>query len=187
MLGYAMHKTFYLIGIDPGNNTGLALFEIYTDTFEIKNISTSVVVLNTLVHTEEELLMNRNIILGNLCVRLAETYDPNIMAMEAAFLNSRFPKAVMQLSQYTSTVEQAFYCYNKFIKLFKYPPKYVKKAIGAGGNADKDGMTVAVANISELSSKIDLSRVTEHEIDALAIGYITIQTIRLNPHILIGY
>ncbi|MDQ6990800.1 MAG: crossover junction endodeoxyribonuclease RuvC [Mariprofundaceae bacterium] len=180
-------STFYLIGIDPGNNTGIAIYELDCNTKAVISIVTHTVVLDNLVTNRNEVLLNRNAILSSVCKKLSSTYTPIVLAMESAFLNSRFPKAVMQLSQYTSTVEQAFYGINSFIKIHRYPPKYIKKYIGAGGNADKDAMTLAVKALPEISARIDLDRVTEHEIDALAAGYIAVSYVRQYPHTLIEY
>jgi len=182
-----MRDLFNLVAIDPGNNVGIAIYTLSSVDLTIHNIETLTVVLNAQTNGLIDLGMERNLILEEVCSRLSTMYSPNVVAMETAFLNSRFPKAVMQLSQYTSTVERTFYKHNNFIKLYRYPPKYIKKYIGAGGAADKNDMTAAVSSISELSGKIDFNRVTEHEVDALAVGYITIEHLRTYPHELFCY
>ena len=182
-----MYSTFYIIGIDPGNNTGVAIFELDSITLEIISITTSVVVLNNFIIDDDNVMLYRCGFLKNVCTSIYNTYKPKVLSMEAAFMNQRFPKAVMQLSQYTSTVEQTFHACDNFIKIFKYPPKFIKKEIGGGGSADKNAMLIAVNNIPEISSLVDLNRTTEHEVDALAIGYITIAMIRQNPHVLISF
>jgi len=182
-----MEYNFYLLGIDPGNNTGIAIFEISALTLCIVNITTATVVLNDIASPNLPLGLGRNVMLNKVCDRLACEYQPNVVAMEAAFLNVRFPKAVMQLSQYVSTIENTFYNNNNFVKLYKHPPKYVKKYIGGGGNADKDAMLLAVKAIPEVFENINLDRVTEHEVDAIAIGYVTLAMLRQYPHLLISY
>ena len=71
--------------------------------------------------------------------------------------------------------------HNRFIKIYKYPPKLIKYHIGAKGNADKDMMLAKVATIPEITKFINPYTVSEHEIDSLAIGYITIDFIRKDP------
>jgi len=182
-----MLDTFKLVAIDPGNNVGVAVYTISSIDMAVLAIESFTIVLSKQVTGLIDMSMERNIILESACAKLSAIYNPNVVAMETAFLNSRFPKAVMQLSQYTSTVERTFYKYNNFLKLYRYPPKYIKKYIGAGGNADKNDMTVAVSNIPEISNMVDFNRVTEHEIDAIAVGYITVAHLRQYPHELLCY
>jgi len=180
------YNNFYIIGIDPGNNTGISIFELSSIDMSILSISTYTVILNNMI-VGMDILLERNLALNKICSCLYDMYIPKAVAVEAAFLNSRFPKAVMQLSQYTSTIDQAFYNKDNFIKILRYPPKYIKKCIGGGGNADKDGMLRAVKNIPELLNNVNLDRLTEHEIDALAIGYVSITELRRSPHILMSF
>jgi len=182
-----VRDTFFIVSMDPGSNTGVAVFELDAVTLDIVSISTMVIVLNNLIGKVDSVSIARINALHNICTDIANVYKPKVVGYETAFLNSRFPKAVVQLSQYTSVMEQAFNNADSFTKLYGYPPKLVKKLIGGGGNADKDGMLVAVNKIPELSSKLLLNRLTEHEIDAIAVGYITVQAVRTIPHILISY
>jgi len=181
-----MSDIFYVVGIDPGSNTGVAIAGLSAVDLSIRSLESFTLKL-TDVDNVDNIMLNRVQYLQKVCKLLANRYNPNAIGVEAAFLNSRFPKAVMQLSQYTMAIEQTFYSHDSFVKIFRYPPKYVKKYIGAGGNADKDDMTRAVFNIAELSNKIDLNVLTEHEIDAMAILYITVDNIRRQPHLLITF
>lgn len=180
-------EVFNLVAVDPGSNTGVAIYSLDPVTLSIVSVDTFTYALNNYVSEHIDIGLERNQLLGGMCSRVSELYRPNVLAMESAFLNSRFPKAVMQLSQYTSTVEQTFYRMNNFIKIYRYPPKYIKRYIGAGGNADKDDMTAAVMKIPELSDKLVFNGLTEHEIDAVAVGYITVTYLRRYPHLLISY
>jgi len=182
-----MLTTFRLIGIDPGSNSGVAIYHIDPVDMSIVHIETVTYALNNIAPMADDFQLSRVMTLGNLCDRLQEHYQPVMVALEAAFMNSRFPKAVMQLSQYTSAVERSFMTKDPFIKLVKMAPKYIKRYIGGGGNANKDDMTAAVSVIKEVSDKVDLSALTEHEVDALAIGYVALTQIREHPHILISY
>jgi len=182
-----MLTTFRLIGIDPGSNTGVAIYHVDAMSMDIVKVETVTYSLNNIAPLADDFQLSRVMALAGLCGRLQEYYSPIMVALEAAFMNSRFPKAVMQLSQYTSVVEQSFISRDPFVKLVKMAPKYIKKYIGGGGNANKDGMTIAVSNIKEISDKVDLNALTEHEIDALAIGYVALTHVRQYPHVLISY
>jgi len=175
-------SNYTIIGIDPGSNTGVSIYTLDANTNAIVNIETSLYVLGN--YCEENTLFNRVNILNKICNSLYDNYMPVAVGMETAFLNSRFPKAVMQLSQYIAITEYSFYTKHPFIKIYNYPPKLIKMCIGAGGNAKKDDMTLAVKNIPEIANNINIDSLSEHEIDALAIGYLLIKDIRTFPHIL---
>ncbi|MGE3593076.1 MAG: hypothetical protein AB7G52_11385, partial [Arcobacter sp.] len=98
--------------------------------------------------------------------------------------NSRFPKAVMQLSQYTAIIEMSINSINSFIKIFKYAPRYIISNVGAGGNANKEDMLSNILTIGELMVHIDVKNMSEHEIDAVAIAYTTLKEIRTYPMIM---
>jgi len=178
-------QVFNIIGIDPGNNTGIAIYTL-NDKLEIVNVSTHTIKLSDVVSHEEYTLLTRVAYLSSVVEHLSVTYNPLAVVLESAFLNMRFPKAVIQLSQYTAALEQGFYKNNSFIKILRYPPKYIKKHIGATGKADKDDMLTAVSNIPEISRYLTTG-ITEHAVDAMAIGYVGIDYFRSYPHKLYTY
>jgi len=180
-------SNFNIIAIDPGNNLGVAILTISTMEYNITNVNTFTVVLDQYVRGIGPSALERNTFLTRVCGELYKTYKPTMVVMEAAFMNPRFPLAVMQLSQYTSTISQTFYNMNPFTKIKSYPPKYIKKYAGGGGKANKLDMLTAVSSIPELSKHIILNRLTEHEIDAVAIGYVALVNLRLHPHELICF
>ena len=178
-----------VIGIDPGNNMGVSVFKLDGYTMEILNIETLFIDLNRCIDVTNivsDRMTDRIMVINNFCTELHNIYKPSVIAVEAAFLNNRFPRAVMQLSQYIAAIEISFKVSNPLLNFLRYPPKYVKRMIGAGGNAKKDDMTTAIENIPEINDLVDTSLLTEHEIDALAIGYIGVQQIREAPYILYG-
>lgn len=175
-------ETINILAIDPGGNTGVSIYTIDVITIEIINIETFFIDLDYYDKDNGyEKLKNKLLGLGNSIRHLIDTYNPHILAIEDTFVNYRFPKSAIYLSQYIATIELTVMKYNKFIKIFKYPPKFIKYYIGAKGNADKDMMLTRVALIPEITKFIDPHLVTEHEIDSLAIGYITINFIRQDP------
>lgn len=176
---------FKIVSIDPGNNIGISIYTIDSLDYSVKSITTHTVVLDIHVEKGPNQLTSRVYYLNRYFSELLEYHRPLVIVEEAAFLNNRFPKAVMQLSQYIAAVDIAIYEYSLNAKVFRYPPKYIKRFIGAGGNADKDDMLKAVKKIPEINGNVDLEAITEHEIDALSIGYVFIQELRLHPELLI--
>lgn len=179
------NNLFNIVSIDPGNNIGIAIYTIDSTDYSVHSIKTHTVVLDLHVEKGPNQLTTRIHYLNKYFSELLEFHNPLVVVEEAAFLNNRFPKAVMQLSQYIAAVDIAIRNYSTTTKVFRYPPKYIKRFIGAGGNADKNDMLKAVKKIKDISKFISLDQVTEHEIDALSIGYVLIQEIRLHPEMLI--
>jgi Holliday junction resolvasome RuvABC endonuclease subunit len=175
-------NTFKLIAIDPGNNIGISIYTLKNITFEIVDIQTFTIILeNRIPDYVFDKMFYKLQILNSVVMDLAAIHRPLAVGIELPFLNSRFPKAVMQLSQYVSVIEAAFYNVDPFIKFFKYPPKYIK-AVGSGkGNADKNDMLKAVNNNNELNIHVNPNLLSEHEVDAILIGYTAILEIRQFP------
>lgn len=178
-----MIETFNLIGIDPGNNLGISVFNLDTE-LNIKNITTHYIFLEDFPSSlSYDKKLARLLYLQQLPFRLVNLYNPVAVGIETAFMNSRFPQAVMALSQYVSTIEINFIAANNFIKFFKYPPKYIKKFIDTG-DANKKDMLSGIKKIKEITNVFDPTGRTEHEIDATAIAYVTLQEIRKYPLVL---
>jgi len=174
--------TINILAIDPGGNTGVSIFTINVVTIEIVNIETFFIDLEYYDKDNDyEKLKNKLLGLSVSIKHIIDVYNPHILAIEDTFVNYRFPKSAIYLSQYIATIELAVMSSNKFIKIYKYPPKLIKYYVGAKGNADKDMMLARVALIPEITKYINPYHITEHEIDSLAIGYITINFIREDP------
>lgn len=178
-------NTFNILSIDPGNNIGLSILTIDINTLEILDIISITYVLSDYIDDEsifkltDKCLMLNNILLSNL-----NYFNPLVVVYEEAFMNSRFPKSIIQLSQYINTINLTVKNFNSWIKIFSYPPKYIKKFIGAGGSAEKDDMKKALLQIPEIFTKINLNTLTEHSIDSIAIGYIVLKEIRQQQYLL---
>jgi len=180
-----MGETFNIIGIDPGNNLGVSIVELSTNTLEIVSIQTIVYSLDVYVCDRViDRLTKRLFVLNNIIYNLLQQYQPVAFSIETAFLNTRFPRAVMQLSMYVATIYNTINTYDNIIKIFKYPPKLIKSSVGAGGNADKDKMLSNILTIRELTKYIDFTLVSEHEVDATAIAYTAILEFRKYQHLL---
>jgi len=178
-------ETFKYIAIDPGNNLGVAIYTISLPDMKIVDIETTTIKLELFVPKDTtNVLQSKLLFLYAYIEKLYHIHQPTIIFLEAAFMNIRFPRAVMQLSSFISVIELGFKSGDKHIKILRYPPKYIKKHIGAGGNAKKDDMTKALNKHNELKDIVNTSNLSEHAIDAIAIGYAGLNTIRNNQHIL---
>lgn len=170
-----------IVGIDPGGNTGISIIGLHPMTLNIESIDTRVFVLDSYgIDTD---MIYRLQTIDKLMRWLIETYQPNMIGMESAFLNQRYPKAIITLSSYTTMLEYCINKYSIYTELIKYPPKYIKKVICSGG-ANKQDMLTGVSSIKEITNKIDITKLSEHEIDATAIAYTVIQEIRNYPYVL---
>lgn len=174
-------ETFNIIGIDPGNNMGVSIFTIDTETLSIVNICTEFYILEHYIsmYTLDKVqskLEYISIIIKNLI----DKYRPVAIGIETAFMNSRFPKAVMYLSQYVGMIEYTCINYNSFIHIFKYMPKYIKAKISTG-DATKVDMLTGISKIPEVYKCLPKIILTEHEVDATAICYVMLTEIRTYP------
>ena len=173
-----------IIGIDPGNNFGISIFTIDSITKEIINIDTEFYILEHYVssYTNDKVIAKLEYI-QIIVDYLIDRYEPVGIAFETAFMNIRFPKAVINLSQYVGTLERSIVIKNCFISIFKYAPKYIKSVVSTG-DAGKNDMLKAIKSVPELNNKITTDNLTEHEIDAIAIAYTMLKEIREFPLIL---
>jgi len=178
--------TINILSIDPGTNMGITIFTVTVPNLEIVGIMTTVVDLSTMTHPDPMVdnLLLRTQVIQDYIRGIMRTYQPRVLAMEAAFVNSRFPKSVMYLSQYIGAISLTVTEMDPFIKIFNYPPKLVKKIMG-GGKSNKDDMKDAVKKIPELTKFINPEYITEHEVDSMSIGYTYILEVRNNPVLLL--
>lgn len=173
-----------IVGIDPGNNLGVSVISIDCMSLDIVGIVTATYVLDRYINKDSSTAtLDKWLVLENIIKDISYTYRPSIVGMESAFLNLRFPKAIITLGSYTTVIEMAINKYNRYTKLFKYAPKYIKKIVGVG-DADKEAMLRYMSNHIEVSKHIDFTTRTEHEVDATAIAYTALLEVRKYPYVL---
>lgn len=104
---------------------------------------------------------------------LMKEYKPDIVSSEAPFAG-RFPAAFASLKLVVDRVRQASWNVLR-LPLLEYSPKDVKKVVTTNGNADKDRMKKGVLENKKiiLKDKRKIKTATEHEIDAIGVGYTT--------------
>ena len=181
-----MEDTIKILAIDPGGNTGVSVYTITVPSLTIVNIETFFIDL-TYYDKENgyERLKNKLLGLEKTILSLIEFYQPHILAIEDTFVNNRFPKSAIYLSQYIATIELTVMRHNRFISIFKYAPKLIKKYMTGKGNADKDEMLAALLKNNEILPFVNTNTLTEHEIDSLAIGYLAIVQLRTDNLLLL--
>ena len=172
---------YTILGIDPGNNLGLCLIKTDPNSMDIKSIYHYTHYLDRIAGTDvDEYFLKRKLHVRDIITNLYYRHNINMVGIELAFVNNRFPRSAITLSEYISFIELSIYTLSSRIKIFKYPPKTVKQLIGATGNSNKDGMLDTIKKIDEIQPYINYDILTEHSVDALAIAYITLQKIRNN-------
>ena len=177
-----------IVGIDPGSKTlGVCLLYFNVVTMQITKVVPSTYVSDNLpsepmlailhsdrvsrVKAHEENLLN--IFLEN---------NPIAISTEAPFYNPRMPGAYGVLVEVICTIRNAVIRFSDTMPLYQVDPSSVKKAIGAKGNADKDGVRDCIKNIPEIISNLNnpLDKLDEHSIDATAVAYHQLQAYRNN-------
>ncbi len=175
-----------ILAVDPGSTTiGVSIFTLDVITFNIVNIETTLIDtrIGFLEDDVNRDLLNRLLKLRKRISDISIEYCPSILAMEDSFMNRFRPAAVTPLSQSIFAVEVGVLDIFPDIKIFKFPPKRIKKFVSTG-TATKDDMLTSVCSLSCISDLIDPNLVSEHEVDSLAVGYTMIETLRKNKVIL---
>ncbi len=174
-----------ILGIDPGTNTGICIMEI-TEHLEIIKIDTFTLnlnnyILDTLSNFEKE--ADRLIALEEGLKEILEKYNPDLIGMENAFFNKKFPLSGLKLSSFLGVIMMTVRKHGKQTKIYKLQPKYIKSVVSTG-NAYKDDMLEAVRDNIELGKHLDLDKETEHSIDAVAIAYSVMKLLEKYPYVL---
>jgi len=169
-----------LVGIDPGT-TFLGFGVLYFDPVTLR-----------LAHASSELLRGEKLALDpwyisthgprasrvqamrdRLCA-LFQMLRPLAVSAEGNFMNPHRPQAYGALVESVACIHQALQAVNYYQPLYMFEPSVVKKAVGAGGAADKEGVNKALHTLGLdqiYRAHISLQCASEHETDALAIAY----------------
>lgn len=172
-----------ILSIDPGNTTtGWCVSEYQCTSPKMVILATGSLYPSKFAHKKENKVIADKyspaaVALDYLHEQLTEimdTFRPQVVASEDCFINMRMPTAIKSLTLVIHTIEEV--CRLKFgMPVFKYPPMVVKKVFSAKGSADKNKMKDALLLSKDIDiSKVDINTMTEHEIDAIAVGYTAI-------------
>jgi len=178
---------FKLLGIDPGTNfCGVSIFTIES-LDKIVDVRTELIDISNPIYTDlSNDLFYRLHRLEEAIKKLCLTeypFMPIALGIEAGFINRFRPAAYGPLAKSSFIIEHAFKDITGSNLIVEYPPSIIKKRVSRQGLATKSDMLTAVLNNDELSPWL-IGMETEHEIDAIAIGYCLLEDIRERPEIL---
>lgn len=173
-----------LFAIDPGTNfLGLSVFFIDPVSFAILEIVPQTLVVESIEQDDTDPAQTYGPrFLKMLKIRSAyeaylEQYLPGTVVCEAPFYNRLRPSAFAPLVETLQTLKLSTYSLLPQTEFLMVEPTVVKKGIGAHYIADKEAMRQAVLARTDLQalSKQDFSKLDEHAIDSIAIGYTYLQ------------
>jgi len=160
-----------MISIDPGTRTiGICYWQL-DKNLDIINITSE-----TLIIDDNIVLEQRLNIIYNLFYKIFEIYKPFQVVHEDAFMNRFRPNAYGPIYTTIYLIRNAYINQYGYYGIFSYPPKSIKAVINTG-DANKNDMLMGVKKIEELKRFIT-DNMSEHEIDAIAIGYTHLLNVR---------
>lgn len=174
------NRPYTLMTMDPGlNNNGLAIFRIQHSPVKILSIST---ILLSERNTPDSSGLDDDLHEGETHKRLStagalrhylEQYRPDVFACESPFFDRFRPSSFMTLSRVTITIFDTVTTFNPNCHFEWYAPLAVKKAVGMAGVKGKEAIELGLSRIPIIVDVLeqDLSAISEHERDAIAVGY----------------
>lgn len=171
-------EPYRIIAIDPGTDTmGISLFEMppsggiqvtYSNTFRA----------TPYLKTREDVVACKGARIARLEIhamnldKLFRHFEPHAIAVETPFMH-RFPEAYAALVECFNTIRDVAYQYNPTMRLIHISPIEAKKSIGSKiAKGTKDDVRKAVLALSDVSwLGVDPTRLDEHSIDSIAVGY----------------
>lgn len=173
-----VYDTVRIMGIDPGSNflgVGVLYIDLKTDNIvDIKSVPidlTKLVKIKPLYRTP---LLHRLLLLKHRITKIYNHFLPTHLAMETSFINMKRLGAVIPLTQSITILQTTVSELHPLIHIYNYSPHNIKKSLGfksQRGKDDKELMYQAVKSNKELNKHISIDKLTEHEIDAIAIAY----------------
>ena len=179
-----------IIGIDPAStHIGVAIFYLDPITLKIYDIET--IHLNVtrpvIENTYNEGILYRLKELREEIGNILEIYKPFLVSIESPYINRMTsPSAVIPLARALETIKESIIDYDPNLTIIGVTPSEGKNAIGAKGGAKKDGVLEAMKKHSVINKLFTgMDTVTDHEIDAIAIGYYGYLKLIENPHLIL--
>lgn len=181
------NEKFRIMGLDPGSRTiGICIFEItpiLKDTildFDIDRILT----FNIAIDLEDnrgihDVLLDRTNRISRIVAGIYSLYNPAIVGIESSFINLSRMSAVIPLSRAIQSIESSIYGLDRYAKVLNMPPPVIKKVFGSK-QVGKDAVLLALKNKPDLVKKVEISRMSDHEVDGVAIAYTLLEYIKTN-------
>ncbi len=173
-------EEFCFIAIDPGlNNTGIAIFYVKVNPFEILSITASTLREDRLIDNsgldDEDFTerLHKRYKMGNALKRILEETNPCVVVSESPFFDRRKPGSFAVLTEVLTTLFDTVVNYNPLIRFSMVEPLLVKKILGVAGQKGKEVVREAMSKetlvIQALSSPLE--HLDEHAVDAVGVGY----------------
>lgn len=170
-----------MLSIDPGlNNVGVAIYRMQVHpTFEINKIEAFTLSAPKLVddcglddEDYSERTIKRHVIISHFKKILSE-YCPDVVTSESPFFNPKMPNSFAVLTEVIASLFDQVILFNPRCVFSVIPPKLVKKTFGIAGKIGKDVVKEAVSRVPAVMDVLvnDISRLDEHSVDAVAVGY----------------
>lgn len=188
-----VYRSYRVMSIDPGLNfTGVGIQDVDVATSIISAIQAFTLVnqrLEDCTGLDPESVSERTIKLWKLrdaIVTVLHRYKPIFVVCEAPFYDHRRPMAFGALLEVVNAIQMAVLIYNSNIRFVLLPPLVVKKFVGAQtikNDTEKGKLEVkrAISAIPAIMNVLqnDIDTLSEHAIDAIAIGYTGIHTLQV--------
>ena len=173
--------TFKILAIDPSSHfVGISILTIEVESMRIKNIETGLINLRSSSQVSEvhSKLISRMLTLERLIEPIVKENKPLILAYERGFADSKKPGAFEPLVMSVTTVVTVLKKILPSSVIVPFSPGAVKNAMGQKGNCKKDAMKAACLVDVRINEFVDAKAVSEHEIDATAVGLCAIDYFR---------
>jgi crossover junction endodeoxyribonuclease RuvC len=154
-----------ILGVDPGyERLGIAILE--------KKGGKEEVIYSECFHTDKKSVFpERLVMIGDKIEKVIKIYKPEMLAIETLFLNTN-QKTAMKVSESRGVV---IYKAKKLgLEIFEGSPPQIKMATTGHGGADKE----QVKKMVKMLVKIDESKKSDDELDAIAIALTAFANIR---------
>ncbi len=168
-----------IIAFDPGiSNIGVAVIDYSKELLLIESIDTENLNPDTLnkksaYRSMSELHGDRFAKIQSLTAQALEILienKPDVICCEAPFYNIKRPAAYSALVEIIYALKLTTSSYKLTLPFFMIEPLLIKKIFVGTARADKDVMREAIV-AKELPLSKPISEMTEHEIDAVAVGF----------------
>ena len=183
------YEYFHHLGIDPGSvNTGLAIFRVNSRSLKIEKITPITMQVPRLIAYnpfDEEFVVEKAIRYEKLLDTITEviqTYGVVRVSCESSYYYPKTPQVYGVLIAIVNLLRHRLLQINQNIVFTIHPPRTVKQFVGAevfANDQDKTKKSVldALNKIDEirLNTDIELEFLSDHAIDAMAIGYIDLK------------
>lgn len=167
-----------LMSIDPGiNTTGISIIDIngkfdVVDTVLVNNKRKFTPQENELVEIYGDRYVKAIRIIENI-KNLMSKHEIKELAIEAPFYNPRMPAAFASLLEVIFSIKYSI-VKETGLTMSLVEPLLVKKMFAKTSKADKDYMRTSLVQLLEdktISMSKDISLLSEHEVDSIAVGY----------------